>query len=84
MTMTKRTPLNGDKTHPLSAHALDELADIARKPVPCNAVNPGVGNRLMREDLVEVVNLPSPFKTHKGGDCAHYQITDAGRAALSK
>jgi len=74
-----RKPLNGTKTHPLTAHALAELRDIASKPCPRQAVNPGVSDRLLREDLVEVVMLPSPFKTHGGKLLEHLEITDAGR-----
>lgn len=73
-------PLNGEKTHPISAHALAELRHINREPVPSSAVNPGVHNRLLREELVKVVMLPSPFVTHKGRRVAHLEITDAGRA----
>lgn len=79
-------PLNGTKTHPLSEHAIGELRDIAAAPVPRQAVNPGVANRLLREELVEQVQLPSPFKSHHGrhgkGTCIHLRITDAGREAL--
>ena len=78
-------PLNGEKTHPLSAHDLAELRHIDRSPVPQCAVNPGVVNRLKREELVEIVMLPSPFKTHKGRKIAHLEITEEGiRLALSK
>lgn len=76
-------PLNGTRTRALSAHALDKLRSIARSPVPRCEVNPGVVNRLLREALVETVNLPSPFKTHKGADAEHLRITDAGRAAIA-
>ena len=75
-------PLNGEKTHPLSEHALAELRDIAAAPVPSCAVNPGVINRLLRESLVEEVQLPSPFPTHKGRNVAHLQITKAGLARM--
>jgi len=77
-------PLNGTKTHPLSAHALSELRNIARRPCPCQGINPGVVNRLEREGLVELVDLRSPFPTHKGRPIPHLQITDAGRAVLDK
>ena len=80
--LIERLPLNGKKTHPLSAHALEELRNIARAPEPKSGVNPGVVDRLTREDLVEVVDLPSPFKAHKGGTCPHLRITDAGIAVL--
>lgn len=71
-------PLNGTRTHPLSAHAIAELRNIAADPVPCCSINPGVINRLRREDLAAVVALPSPFKTHKDGKCPHLQVTSAG------
>jgi hypothetical protein len=76
------TPLNGSKTHPLSAHARSELARIAKTPVPSQDVNPGVVNRLRRESLVELVQLPSPFASHKGRKIEHLQVSDAGRALL--
>ena len=75
-------PLNGTRTHPLTEHALAELRDIANRPVPRQAVNPGVANRLLREHLVAEVMLPSPFQTHKGKSIAHLQITADGRARL--
>ncbi|MEY2632351.1 MAG: Caulobacter phage CcrBL9 [Pseudomonadota bacterium] len=74
-------PLRGEKMHPLSAHALAELRDLANKPCPRQAVNPGVADRLLREALVESVTLPSPFKTHAGRPIEHLRITDAGREA---
>lgn len=80
--MANIKPLNGTKTRSLSAHAMAVLRDISTAPVPLNAVNPGVANRLEREALVEEVQLRSPFKVHKGGTCAHLQITEAGRKAV--
>lgn len=77
-------PLNGTQTHPLSAHAVAELREIQAEPVPRLGVNPGVANRLLRESLVEEVLLPSPFKAHKGGSCAHLRITEAGVEALRR
>jgi len=75
-------PLNGTKTHPLTAHALEALSILAVKPRPYQEFNPGIKNRLFRENLVEEVMLPSPYATHKGRDIAHMKITDAGIAAL--
>lgn len=75
-------PLNGTKTHPLTSHAKAELLDISKKPVPRSAVNPGVANRLLRESLVEVVMMLSPFKSHKGAEVEHLRITEAGKNAL--
>lgn len=77
-------PLNGAKTHPLSAHALKVLAQLARKPLPTQAINAGVVNRFHREALTETVDLPSPYAIHKGGTCRHERITEAGRAALGE
>lgn len=79
--MSKR-PLNGTKTHPLSAFAIRELRDIGQSPVPRQTLNPGVINRLEREDLVEHVSLPSPYKVHKGRDIAFVKISPAGRNRL--
>lgn len=74
-------PLNGTKTHALSAHALDVLADLERAPQPSSTVNPGVINRLMRDALATIEERPSPFKAHRGGTCPHLCITQAGRYA---
>jgi hypothetical protein len=72
-------PLNGAKTHPLSEHARQLLAEIANTPLAAHAVNPGVTNRLLRENAVELVSMASPFKSHKGGKCQFLCITDIGR-----
>lgn len=72
-------PLNGTKTHPLSATALRELKAICENPAPCSTVNPGAINRLARESLVAVKRMPSPYKTHKGRNIAHLVATEAGR-----
>jgi hypothetical protein len=68
--------------NPLSEHARAELANITAKPVPRQAVNPGVANRLLREDLVIEAMMPSPFKTHGGRRIAHLVVTNAGRERL--
>ncbi len=68
--------------NPLSAHAMEELRHIAREPLPRQSVNPGVVNKLLSEKLVNSVQLPSPFKVHKGSNCEHLEITDQGRALL--
>jgi len=67
---------------PLSAHAIAELRAIALAPVVACGVNPGVRDRLSRGGLVEFVELPSPFPTHKGRNTPHLQLTEAGRAVL--
>lgn len=68
---------------PLSDHARGELRDIAKAPVPSQAVNPGVARKLLDEGLVVTVDLPSPYKTHKGASIAHLRITDAGAVLAS-
>lgn len=75
-------PLNGTKTHPLSEHALDELRVLARGPRPASEINPGVVNRLLRGELVELVVLPSPYVKHKGRNIEHLRITTLGLASI--
>lgn len=75
-------PLNGKKTHPLSDHAKGVLRELMNGPIVMREINPGVMNRFKREDLVEVVQLPSPYKSHKGADTDWVRITEAGKAAI--
>lgn len=75
-------PLNGSKTHPLSAHAMSVLRDLSEQPIPKQEINPGVINRLLRERLAELVHLPSPYKKHNGGTCMHLKITEQGLRTL--
>lgn len=78
-------PLNGEKTHPLSAHAKEILRGLAIAERPCSLINPGVVNRLQREGLAEVVQMRSPFPTHaQNRMIEHLRITDAGRATLAR
>jgi hypothetical protein len=81
--MPNRTPLNGLRTHPLTRHAWDALKALARAPAPRQTFNAGVADRLEREDLVEAVDLPSPYATHRGRPLRHLQITAAGRVRLA-
>ena len=61
-----RQPQNGTKTHPLTDHAVGVLLELMNGPIPRYRLNPGVVNRLCREDLI----------TDEDGVVA---ITDAGR-----
>lgn len=54
------------KPSPLSKFALAVLEELKEKPKPTREVNPGVVGRLLRDDLVEIVQLPSPYKTRIG------------------
>ncbi len=49
-------PLNGERTHPLSDAARKVLHDMLRAPIPRPDVNPGVANRLLREDILALVS----------------------------
>lgn len=81
--MSSVAPLNGTRTHPLTEHTREVLRSLDRDgPTPRSRINPGVVNRLEREDLAKIVRLPSPFKTHKGRLIEHMQITEAGRVAI--
>ncbi len=82
--MSALPPLNGAKTHPLSAHALYVLRHLALRSEPRQELNPGVANRLLREGLVESFQATSPYATHAGKEIEHFRITDAGRAAIGK
>jgi hypothetical protein len=75
-------PLNGTKTHKLTAFALRVLTVIKNEPIPVHEVNPGVRNRLEREMLVKTIKLPSPYKTHKQKEIPFYAITAAGLKVL--
>lgn len=78
--MTGRLPLNGTKTHPLKPASIAVLELMLRQgPQPKHEINPGVRDRLAREDLIEAVRA-IPYHSTKEYDC--YRITDAGRAAL--
>ena len=74
-------PLNGEKTHPLTPHSIAALVDLSHGPKPRQELNPGVANRLLRGELVEVVALPSPYKTHRGARIEHLRLTKAGHDA---
>lgn len=81
-------PLNGSKTHPLTEAALSALAMLRDGPMPSQGFNAGIVNRLQRGDLAKIVDLPSPYRTHRRKDgyvksISHLEITDAGRAALA-
>lgn len=76
------TPLNGEKTHPLSQHAIGKLRELALGPMPSLRLNPGVINRFMCEDLAELFQGPSPFPSHKGRNTQFIRITLAGLARL--
>lgn len=77
-------PLNGTKTHPLTDHALGVLRSLERSPSPTQTINAGVVNRLQREALAEIVDLPSPYASHKGKKIKFLQITEAGRARAAQ
>lgn len=76
-------PNNGEKTHPLTKHALGVLRGLDGYPCPIQELNPGVSNRLLREDLITTEQRPSPYKTHNGKLITFAVITDAGRAAVA-
>lgn len=84
MTDLAAKPLNGERTHPLTAHARANLALIRTTPKPKHSFNPGVVDRLTRQPnpLAEVVSLVSPYPSHRGKKIPHLRITAAGLAEL--
>lgn len=67
---------------PISDKAHDDLADMARNPVPAQEINAGVSHKLLRQGYAEIEHHPSPYKTHKGRMIAHYVATEKGRRYL--
>lgn len=78
--MNDRKPLNGEKTHPLKPGSIRVLERLLCKgPQPRHEINPGVRDRLHREDLVEECD------GIKGRPLVrHLRITAAGRARLDE
>lgn len=72
------------KLRPLTSVAIETLRDLARRPAPRQEINPGLCNRLLLESLVEEVELPSPYATHKGRNIVFFQLTSAGRERLAE
>lgn len=68
---------------PLSVFSLTALAELAARPQPRMAYNPGVVRRLVRGSLAEPVDLPSPYPTHNRRPLPHLTITPAGRRVLA-
>lgn len=62
------------KPRQLSDHAKAALRDLAAAPRPRQSINPGLVALLLREGLAESVQLPSPFKIHKGKSIEHLCI----------
>lgn len=75
------------KTQPapptLSAHAMNALLDLAYSPAPRQAFNPGVVGRLQRDELIEIVELPSPYPAQIGQRIEFARITEKGRKAVN-
>lgn len=76
-------PLNGERTHDLKPASLEALRRISEKPLPRQELNAGVANRLLREGLVESVDLQSPYASHKGRQIEHLRVSAAGVARLA-
>ena len=49
-----KTPLHGTSTHPLSDHAIGVLSKLKNGPIARYKINPGVVDRLLREDLIVI------------------------------
>lgn len=50
--------------------------------MPTQAINPGIVNRLLRESLADIVQMPSPYPSHKGKFIPFLRATDAGMSRL--
>jgi hypothetical protein len=72
-----KSPLNGEKTHPLKPGSIAVLRELSNGPVFAYQINPGVRDRLIREGLAEA-------RFSALHDKSRYWITIAGRMALTK
>jgi len=76
---TATLPLNGTKTHSLKPASLAVLRKLAVEPLRCHMVNPGVLDRLTRENLAIVQGQATLT-----GWVKNLVITDAGRAVMAQ
>lgn len=53
-------------SQPLSAIAYETLSRLSSGPIPTQEVNPGLIDKLYREGLIALVQVASPYKSHKG------------------
>lgn len=82
--MTDRARPGPARTRPLSRYAIDALDSLALVATPSQVFNPDVVDRLLRDGLVSVIQLPSPYASHKGKRISHLVLTEAGEQALAK
>ena len=75
---TELLPLNGKETKKLTKIAIETLKRLKYRPLPCQELNPGLLNRLIRGNLIDIVKLPSPYKTHKGRVIDHCRLNNFG------
>lgn len=68
----------------LTPSVRNALERLIAAPIPSVEVNPGVARKLRDERWATDVDLPSPYKTHKGRLTGHLQITEQGRTTLAK
>ena len=64
---------------PISDHAESMLRNL---PLPAQEINPGVRGVLLMHSYAEIVQLPSPYKKHKGQNIDHYDVSAKGRRYL--
>ena len=65
----------------LSVDALKELRSLRDALRPRQHINPGIVRKLLRERLVEVVEVPGPYRTVTR-TVPHLRITAAGKRVL--
>jgi hypothetical protein len=86
MSDLKGKPLNGEKTHPLTAAALEVLRQIgSRGSVALGTLNPGMKDRFERESLIETFSGPTIYPSHKKGTMIEFaRLSDAGKVEVAK
>lgn len=79
-----QSPLNGSRTHPLKEPSIQVLRALRTFPIPYGEINAGVIDRLIREDLVEVTEVPNPYPSKKAKMVRAIKITIAGLLRLEE
>jgi hypothetical protein len=61
---------------PISDHSDRVLRSL---PLPAQEINPGARGRLLQAGYAEIVDMPSPYKKHRGALIPFYAVSEKGR-----
>ena len=71
---------------PMSASTVATLRRLRDdvQSTPRESLDPGAVSRLLGDGLIEVVQMKSPYVSHRGRMISHVRITEAGRRVLQE